>query len=111
MSSEGAPQNRRAWSRLDVDLGARLRLASEKIVDGRLENLGRGGAFFVTDNLETSILAADPVELIVVHASVETRIRGTVLRLETFFSGTDVLRTLAIRFDEPLPDDVPVESA
>ncbi len=114
MNSDGPesnPSNRREWSRHPVDMQARLRLASEKIVAGRLENIGRGGAFFVTDNLETSIVAADPVDLLIVLGDDESTVRGTVLRAETFFSGTEVLRSLAIRFETPLPDDIPLETS
>ncbi len=96
--------NRREHTRHQVEMAGKIRLASERTIEGRIENVGRGGAFFVTDDLEANVLAADPVELLLPDANgKESTVSGVVLRLETFFSGTDVLRSFAIQFDEPLP--------
>ena len=95
--------NRRIHSRRSVDVAARL-VHADGSVDGVIENLGAGGVFFATENLE---LKADDGATVTLSfrgtkngAAVELARVGTVLRTELHFDGESVKRTFAIRFDE-----------
>jgi len=95
--------NRRIHSRRSVNVAARLDHADGS-VDGVVENLGAGGVFFATEDLE---LKADDGASVTLSfrgakdgADVELTRVGTVLRTELHFDGETVKRTFAIRFDE-----------
>jgi hypothetical protein len=72
-------------------------------LEGTIDNIGEGGALFATDTLE-GIVQEEARATVCFEGDVpgaERRLPGTVLRLERSFVGGEILRTLAIRFDEP----------
>jgi hypothetical protein len=98
-------RERRIHARTKTRLEARLAREGATVA-GVVENLGEGGAFFATDDLETPI--PDGAEVVVTFAvprggaPAELRLEGTVLRSERYFDGRAVVRALAIRFASPL---------
>lgn len=98
-------RERRIHARTKTRLEARL-TRDAATVPGVVENVGQGGAFFQTDDLETPL--PDGAEIVVAFTArragspVELRLRGTVLRGERYFDGQGVVRAFAIRFAEPL---------
>ena len=102
--------NRRIHSRHTARIAARLSHA-DNTADGTIDNIGEGGVFFATEDLE---LCADEGAPVVISfacmlAGKQSQIErtGTVLRAERYFDGTGVVRAFAIKFDEALSlDDV-----
>jgi hypothetical protein len=100
--------NRRIHSRRDVKVAARL-VHVDGSVEGVIENLGAGGVFFATENLEL-VAEDDSAVTLSFHGKkggvdVDLTRKGTVLRTELHFDGETVKRTFAIRFDEVAPLD------
>jgi hypothetical protein len=97
--------DRRIHSRIRTRIPARVRHGAE-CVEGFIENLGQGGAFFATDVLEVRIDdgADADVEFEVRRSGAAEPVRrhGTVLRSERYFDGENVVRAFAIRFDAEL---------
>ncbi|NOJ30191.1 MAG: hypothetical protein DA328_08510, partial [Nitrososphaeraceae archaeon] len=83
-------RERRIHARTKTRLAARL-ARGDVTVAGVVENVGQGGAFFQTDDLEAPL--PDGAEIVVTFAArragspVELRLRGTVLRGERYFDG------------------------
>ena len=105
MSSE----NRRIHSRRKAHIVARLLLPTGS-VDGKVENIGAGGVFFSTEDLELPVAEGAEVELVLrirqdgADEVVRNRL-GCVLRTERYFDGEKVVRAFAIKFDEVVPLD------
>jgi hypothetical protein len=103
--SDVGQANRRIHSRRGSRLPARLAHESES-VEGIVENIGEGGCFFATENLELNADEGSPVTLSFrcVKADEEHFVErnGSVLRTERYFDGEKVVRALAIRFDEQI---------
>src|SRR5437762_2373613 len=93
--------NRRIHSRRTVRLPARLAHESDSI-DGIVENIGEGGVFFATENLEMLLEegASATLSFRCKKSGAEVRLErvGCILRTERHFDGERVLRTYAIRF-------------
>jgi hypothetical protein len=73
-------------------------------VDGTVENIGEGGAFFATRNLEIDLDEGEKATIsFTLPGATEPTVRsGTVLRDELYFDGDAVVRSFALQFDEPL---------
>ena len=95
--------NRRTHSRRVASIDARLSHESES-VEGTVENVGEGGVFFATTNLELSVDEGSPVTISFVcskdGAPVTIERTGSILRAERYFDGAGVVRAFAIKFDE-----------
>ena len=96
-------RNLRRYPRKTTRIEARVVLDRVEL-DGRIENIGEGGVFFVTDTLEGVVTEGDRAEIRFTPegSDRETRVRGEVLRVERDFHEGEILRTLAIRFERPL---------
>ena len=69
-------------------------------VDGVVENIGRGGVFFSTGDLEARVDVGDPVTVALhVAERAPSEHVGVVLRTERYFDGADVRRSFAVKFD------------
>ena len=100
--------NRRIHSRRSARIAARLSHVDGS-VDGVIENIGAGGAFFATEDLE---LKADDGGAVTISfrarrhgAEVDVECAGTVLRADLNFDGESVVRSFAIQFAEILALD------
>lgn len=102
MAASMDDRNRRQYPREKRIAPARVVFAWG-MVEGRVENIGEGGAFFVTDTLEGVVVEGDRTELYVedIPDSAPVRLPGLVLRVERYFQEGEILRTFAIRFDAP----------
>ena len=100
-------RERRIHPRTPTHVPARLEAATGA-VEGVIENFGRGGVFFATDDLEAPLDEGAAVTLICEAqrngSPARLEVRGNVLRVERYFDGRTVVRAFAIRFDEPLDD-------
>lgn len=100
---EGSPTNRRVHSRRSVRLAAHVNCGKDS-VEGTVENIGEGGAFFATRNLEIDLDEGEKATItFTLPGAPEPTVRtGTVLRDELYFDGDAVVRSFALQFDEPL---------
>jgi hypothetical protein len=99
----GSPKNQRVHSRRSVRLAARVSRGKDS-VEGTVENLGEGGAFFATRNLEIDLDEGEKATItFTLPGAAEPTVRtGTVLRDELYFDGDAVVRSFALQFDELL---------
>jgi hypothetical protein len=84
-----------------VGLPVQVRSASGGEFDGKVENLGALGALVSTPDLEVAIVVGDQVTLVIEmpdRGPIEAV--GEVLRLEQEFTGHDIRRSFAVRFEE-----------
>jgi hypothetical protein len=106
--SEVSAANRRIHSRRSVRLPARLTHRADA-VDGTIENIGEGGVFFATHNLEIDVEegAAGIVSFRCFRQGVPETVErsGTILRAERYFDGEAVVRAFALKFDSLLQLD------
>lgn len=104
MTDEGSGANRRRWERRTVHLTVSLIQTNGREIRGHVENIGSGGAFFTTDDLEMRVVEEDTVTLVFTGAEDQrAEVEGQVLRIDTFFLTHSILRTLAVRFGATLP--------
>jgi hypothetical protein len=100
--------NRRIHTRRKSRIAGRL-AQSGTAVEGHIENIGEGGVFFATEDLELALEEGSDVlvEFDCVRAGSPTRVerKGVVLRTERYFDGESVIRAFAIKFDEVLDLD------
>ena len=93
-------RNQRRHPRTRTAIPARVELTDGSI-EGTIENLGPGGAFFATDTLEDAVDVG--VSVVIVFQDPESgderRVRGTVLRLERYFHQGGLYRALAVKFE------------
>ena len=101
--SEVSAANRRIHSRRSVRIPGRLSHGNDA-VEGTIENVGEGGIFFATHNLEIDV---DEGATAVISfrwsrngtdEAVERT--GTILRTERYFDGEAVVRAFAMKFDD-----------
>ena len=92
---------RRAFERIDARLPARVTLGSGKEFDARIENVGELGLYLSTGELDGTIEVGVKVTVAFDHAGKRIERTGEVLRHEQEFTGGEIRRALAIRFDEP----------
>lgn len=106
--SEVSAANRRIHSRRSASLPGRLAHGSDA-VDGTIENIGEGGIFFATHNLEIDVDegAAAVISFRWVRSGTAETVErtGTILRTERYFDGEAVVRAFAMKFDELLALD------
>jgi len=95
-----AGDNLRRHPRKTIQLPARLDLDGDRL-EGRIENIGEGGAFFVTDTLEGSVEEGDILHLEFALGGADRRQAGIVLRVERYFHEGELFRAFAIKFEEP----------
>lgn len=96
---------RRVHPRTRTSVPGELR-KGEKVLDGVVENIGRGGVFFATEVLEVVIEEGDAVTLCFdapkAGATMPLELASSVLRAERYFDGERVVRAFAVRFDQEL---------
>ncbi len=96
---------RRIHARTETRLSGTLRCGDDHVI-GTIENIGVGGVFFATEDLE--MLVEDGTDVTVEFAATtddgETAVScpGRVLRTERYFDGASVVRAFAIRFNEQI---------
>lgn len=96
-----AGQEQRAHQRAAVAFPVLIRTAGGTEFTGKVENLGALGALVTTPDLEVVIVVGDEVTLVIeVPERGPVEAVGEVLRLEQEFTGTDIRRSFAVRFDE-----------
>ncbi len=104
MTDPLSDENRRRHDRRAVRLMARLESSVRGKVHGHVVNIGSGGAFFITDDLETLLAENSEVTLYVAgDTPLAGGITGSILRIDTDFEDDRIVRSLAVRFDGPLP--------
>jgi len=102
MNSPDKPDERRVHPRTRTAIPATLSQGGEK-VEGLIENIGLGGVFFATDELE--VIIDEGVEVTLVFTcerngqQESNELAGTVLRAERYFDGSRVIRAFAVKFD------------
>ncbi len=100
--------NRRIHARRITRVAARL-VHADGAVDGVIENIGAGGAFFATEDLELKTEEGASAKLTFRckkdGRDVEMTRAGTVLRADLHFDGKSVVRSFAVQFDEADPLD------
>jgi PilZ domain-containing protein len=76
----------------------------EDSVEGTVENIGAGGVFFSTEDLEFPVEEGSEVVLTLrIRRDGDETVwqrTGCVLRTERYFDGTAVVRAFAVKFDE-----------
>ena len=94
-------ENERRHPRTRTDISAVVEFAG-RAVEGIVENLGKGGAFFATDSLEEAVESGGAVTLRYrdPETGAERVHTGSVLRIERYFHEGGLYRALAIRFDD-----------
>ena len=94
---------RRAHERAAARLPVAIVNAAGAVVDGVIENIGEYGVFVSTADLESHLESGSRVTLRFRLPSGEDVERtGEVLRLDQEFSGGDIRRSFAVRFDEAI---------
>ena len=92
-------KERRIHPRTDTHIRSTFR-CGDSALDGVVENIGSGGVFFSTGDLESSVEVGDAV---VVSLHIEgtdgADVSGIVLRSDRYFDGADVRRSFAVKFD------------
>ena len=97
---------RRIHPRHETRVSARL-THEDRDAEGVLENVGSGGVFFVTEDLE--LLVDDGADVTVTFQArrgdteEEVHCPGQVLRSDRYFDGTHVVRAFAIKFKDLIP--------
>jgi hypothetical protein len=106
--SEVDAANRRIHSRHSVRLPARLSHGADA-VEGTIENIGEGGVFFATQNLEIDVDegAIGTISFRWVRNGTAEAVErtGSILRTERYFDGESVVRSFAMKFDATLAID------
>ncbi|MCG3135959.1 MAG: hypothetical protein HMLKMBBP_03738 [Planctomycetes bacterium] len=96
---------RRVHSRVRTNIRACMHSGGDP-VEGVIENVGEGGVFFATEELESVIEQGAEVTVdfdgFRAGEPVNFRIRGTVLRTERYFDGRAVVRAFAVKFRDLL---------
>lgn len=92
------PLNQRKFEREHTRLPACLSFDWGDL-EGFVENIGEGGAFFVTDTLEGTVDVGDPLALNIYDGAPD--IRGSILRVDRYLFDGELLRSFAIRFERP----------
>jgi hypothetical protein len=92
-------RERRIHPRTVTRIRATLRCGDAEM-DGVVENLGAGGVFYSTGDLEAAVEVGDPVT-VVLHpdGASDSSQDGRVLRAERYFDGAHVRRSFAVKFD------------
>jgi len=96
--------DRRAFERIDARLPARVILSSGKELEGRVENVGELGVYLSTTELDGVIEVGDKVTVSYDHAGNRVERTGEVLRHDQEFSGGEIRRAIAVRFDDSVSD-------
>jgi len=92
-------QERRIHPRTETRIPATVRHGAASI-EGVVENIGAGGVFFTTDDLEHVVEIEDAIEVVLQTAARgEIVHRGVIVRAERYFDGADVKRSFAVKFD------------
>lgn len=101
-------RERRVHPRTRIALSGEL-VRNGKIIEGVIENIGRGGVFFATEMLEIGVDEGDDVTLCFEApkdgATMPLELPSSVLRVERYFDGERVVRAFAVRFDGELELD------
>jgi len=99
---------RRAFQRFDAGTPARVVLRSGTEIVCRVENAGALGIFLSTAELDGVIEVGDRLTVSFEHSmsseksAAAIKRTGEVLRHEQEFTGGEIRRAFAIRFDEPI---------
>jgi hypothetical protein len=107
--AEMVAEEQRRHLRHSVRYPARL-AASGGRISGHIDNIGEGGAFFVTDSLEEAVAVGDRLvlEYLPGEGDAERSEEAVVLRIDRYFHEGNLFRSLALRFEKPAggPADV-----
>jgi hypothetical protein len=94
---------RRAHERAVTQLPVEIENSAGRVLEGVIENIGEYGVFVSTGDLESSLESGARVILRFQLPSGEAVERaGEVLRLDQEFSGGDIRRSFAVKFDEAI---------
>ena len=94
---------RRAHERAVTQLPVRIENADGAVLEGVIENIGEYGVFVSTADLESSLESGARVTLrFELPGGGEVERSGEVLRLDQEFSGGDIRRSFAVKFDEAI---------
>jgi len=96
--------NRREHSRLEVDAPARL-LEGTTVLTGRIENVGPGGAAFITPEMEPELPVGARVTLVAPGAGDgggDLEFQGRIIRADEYCDGSGESRSYALGFDHPI---------
>ena len=96
-----ASENLRRYPRHVLRIKATVTLDTGPL-EGRLENIGVGGAFFVTDTLEGSVEVGDRLVVVFELSAEPQSVPGDVLRVERYFHEGELFRAFAIRFEKQI---------
>jgi len=95
-----ASEEKRAHQRTRVRYAVRVRCGTGGEFAGVVENLGALGAFISTPDFDVPLEVGQRVSLSVVRADAAPfDAEGEIVRLEQEFSGGDIRRCFAVRFD------------
>lgn len=102
-----AQPEKRAHERIPARYPVEVRCPSGATLAGTVENIGSLGALITTLDLETDLEVGDKVHLSISMPNLRggsgpVRVTGEVLRLEQEFTGGDIRRAFAVRFDDPV---------
>ena len=96
-------QEQRAYPRVVVGYGVSIETPGGIRFEGTVENLGGLGALVSTPDLEAVLDVGDEVSMTISTADKgDVAVSGQVLRLEQEFTGGDIRRTFAVKFDREL---------
>jgi len=93
---------RRSQKRERVDYPVRIRVASDEVFDGIVDNLGANGALVVTSYLEAALDVGTTVTLEIDTGKGIAVAEGQVLRIEQEFAEGDIRLSFAVRFSRTL---------
>ena len=93
---------RRAFERFDTSLPARVTLPSGAEIECRVENIGELGVYLSTAELDGAIEDGDRLTVFVERDGKTIERTGEVLRHDQEFTGGEIRRSFAVRFDKPI---------
>lgn len=106
--ADATDANRRIHTRRKARIQARLSTGPDA-VEGTIENIGEGGVFFATEDLELNVEEGSDVVVSFrctkAGAAAALERKGCVLRMERYFDGVAVVRAFAIKFDDLMAVD------
>ena len=95
-------RERRIQPRTDTRIRTTFRCGGAAI-EGVVENIGAGGVFFSTGELESGVQVGAAVTISLHLDDGQTSdMTGSVLRVDRYFDGAEVRRSFAVKFDADL---------
>ncbi len=96
-------RDRRIHPRTESRMAASLTCGADA-VEGVVENVGAGGVFFATEQLEIAVDEGADVIVTLHRPGIDEPVTcpGSVLRADRYFDGARVVRAFAIRFHDQI---------